>query len=112
MKYRFDQFALVPDKPIEEIPQTKDPNANDNESVYLKVHLYSTLEVKQTTHLRMPLNITMQEVFDRICSKKKYDPKDYILKMPDTTTDVALEKTLLQMNCMEFCVLKRSGGGL
>jgi hypothetical protein len=53
----------------------------------------------------------MQEVFDRICSKRKYDPKEYILKMPDTKTDVPLEKTLLQMNCIEFCVLKRSGGG-
>ena len=59
----------------------------------------------------MPLNITMQEVFTRICVKRKYDPKDYILKMADTKTDVPMEKTLQQLDAIEFCVLKRSSGG-
>jgi hypothetical protein len=80
-------------------------------SVFLKVHLYSTLEVKQTTIMQMPVNIPMSEVFVRICSKRKYDPKDYILKMADTKTDAPLEQTLEQLKATEFCVLKRSSGG-
>lgn len=59
----------------------------------------------------MPLNLTMREIFDRICKKRKYDSKDYILKMADTTTDVPMDKTLKQLDANEFCVLKRSSGG-
>lgn len=80
-------------------------------SVFLKVHLYSTLEIKQTTIMQMPLNISMQEVFNRICAKRGYDQKDFILKMADVKTDVPLDKTLQQVDCIEFCVLKRASGG-
>lgn len=57
------------------------------------------------------MNMTMSEVFNAICSKRKYDPKDYILKMADTKTDVPLDLTLEQIKQTEFCVLKRSSGG-
>ncbi|KAI8925474.1 stress-activated map kinase interacting protein 1-domain-containing protein [Entophlyctis helioformis] len=80
-------------------------------SIFLKIHLYSTLEVKQTTTMQMPLNIPMSEVFDRICRKRKYDSKDYVLKMADVKTDVPLDKTLEQLAATEFCVLKRASGG-
>ncbi|KAJ3272598.1 hypothetical protein HDV01_005441 [Terramyces sp. JEL0728] len=127
-KYAFDQFALCPLSSIEEKQNSLTESASQHgnlddaaadggaispttPSVFLKVHLYSTLEVKQTTIMQMPTHITMQEVFNRICVKRKYDPKDYILKMADTKTDVPLEKTLLQMDAIEFCVLKRSSGG-
>ena len=53
----------------------------------------------------------MSEVFDRICLKRKYDPKDYVLKMADVKTDVPLDKTLESLKATEFCVLKRSSGG-
>ncbi|KAJ3323790.1 hypothetical protein HDV06_001160 [Boothiomyces sp. JEL0866] len=127
-KYAFDQFALCPlssikDKQASLSESTSnhgnlddaagDPGAISptTPSVFLKVHLYSTLEVKQTTIMQMPTDITMQEVFNRICVKRKYDPKDYILKMADTKTDVPMEKTLQQLDAIEFCVLKRSSGG-
>ena len=59
----------------------------------------------------MPLNISMQEVFIRICAKAGYDPKNFILKMADVKTDAPLDKTLQQVDCIELCVLKRSSGG-
>ncbi|KAJ3314382.1 hypothetical protein HDV04_000344 [Boothiomyces sp. JEL0838] len=127
-KYAFDQFALCPLGSLKEKQNSLTESASNHgnlddaagdggaispstPSVFLKVHLYSTLEVKQTTIMQMPTDITMQEVFNRICVKRKYDPKDYILKMADTKTDVPLEKTLQQMDAIEFCVLKRSSGG-
>ena len=61
--------------------------------------------------MQMPLNISMQEVFKRICAKRGYDQKDFILKMADVKTDVPLDKTLQQVDCIEFCVLKRASGG-
>ena len=59
----------------------------------------------------MPLDISMQEVFNRICAKTGYDQKNFILKMTDVKTDAPLDKTLQQVGCIEFCVLKRSSGG-
>lgn len=53
----------------------------------------------------------LSEVFDVLCKKKKYDPKDYVLKMADTKTDVPLDKSLEQLKIAEFCVLKRDRGG-
>ncbi|KAK5673100.1 Component of a membrane-bound complex containing the Tor2p kinase [Batrachochytrium dendrobatidis] len=135
-KFAFDRFALCETIPIEVVnpntqahgtpmvshSQAEDVNssagietvsgsASTAATVYLKVHLYSTLEVKQTTTMQMPVNIPMSEVFDLICRKRKYDPKDYVLKMADTKTDVQLDKTLAQLEAIEFCVLKRSSGG-
>jgi len=78
---------------------------------FLRIHLYSTLEVKQTTTVQMPSNLLMSEVFAQICQKRKYDTKDYVLKMPDTKTDVPLDKTLAELKVQEFCVLKRDRGG-
>lgn len=129
-KYAFDQFALISTKSFdgtddgvaavingkEDVPVKEDSMSPDMvspsiPSVYLKVHLYSTLEVKQTTIMPMPVSLSMQEVFNRICNKRRYDQKDYVLKMADTKTDVPMEKTLQQLDVTEFCVLKRSSGG-
>ncbi|RKO94474.1 stress-activated map kinase interacting protein 1-domain-containing protein [Blyttiomyces helicus] len=78
---------------------------------FLKVHLYSTLEVKQTTTIQMPTTIPLGEVFEQICRKRKYDPSKYVFKMADTKTDVPLDKTVEQLKQYEFCVLKKAGGG-
>lgn len=87
-------------------------------SVYLSLFFFlstplllQTLEVKQTTTLQAPGNMLMSEVFETICKKRKYESKDYVLKMPDTKTDVAMDKTLDQLKVYEFCVLKRDRGG-
>ena len=111
-KYQFDQFALVPIRGVLNSQELENAaGEGKEEQVFLKVHLYSTLEVKQTTMMHMPLHLTMREIFGRICEKRKYNPKDYILKMPDTKTDVPLDVTLQKMDCIEFCVLKRASGG-
>ncbi|KAI9327150.1 hypothetical protein DFJ73DRAFT_142525 [Zopfochytrium polystomum] len=86
-------------------------NTGPQPIVLLKIHLYSTLEVKQTTTLPVSGNALMQDVFDQICRKRKYDPKAYVLRMADTRTDVPLELTLASIGATEFCVLKRDRGG-
>ena len=53
----------------------------------------------------------MREVFEQICRKRKYDSRNYVLKMADTKTDVPLDRTLASLGVTEFCVLKRGGGG-
>ncbi|KAJ3209345.1 hypothetical protein HDU67_006261 [Dinochytrium kinnereticum] len=77
--------------------------ASPPRTILLKVHLYSTLEVKQTTTI--PNNLQYAH------EKRKYDPKNYVLKMADTRTDVPLDKTLESLKVQEFCVLKRDRGG-
>ncbi|ORY42750.1 hypothetical protein BCR33DRAFT_717943 [Rhizoclosmatium globosum] len=79
--------------------------------VYVKIHLYSTLEVKHTATFAFPANATMAQVFETICTRRKYDMNDYVLKMGDTRTDVALDRVLEDMFPLEFCVLKKDRGG-
>lgn len=76
-------------------------------TIYLKIHLYSTLEVKQTTTLVATSNLLMSEVFEKICAKRKYASKDYVFKMADTKRDVPMTKKLGEFKETEFCVLKR-----
>ncbi|KAI8799398.1 stress-activated map kinase interacting protein 1-domain-containing protein [Cladochytrium replicatum] len=128
-KFAFDQFALCEaqrgqiyakdEKPAVAAlpsPQTAAPNAAPQAAapakpVLLKVHLYSTLEVKQTTTVQMPGNTLLSDVFEHICKKRKYDIKDYVLKMADTKTDIPMDRTLDQLKLTEVCVLKRDRGG-
>ncbi|KAJ3133413.1 hypothetical protein HK100_004407 [Physocladia obscura] len=79
--------------------------------VYVKIHLYSTLEVKHTATFAFSRNVTMGEVFETICTRRKYDSEHYVLKMGDTKTDVALDRILGDMHALEFCVLKKDRGG-
>jgi hypothetical protein len=81
------------------------------ETYLLRVHLYSTIEVKQTTIMKVLSNTMLSEVFEQICEKRKYRSEDYVLRMADTKTDVPLDKTLEQLGVKEFCVLKRDRGG-
>jgi hypothetical protein len=114
-KFAFTEFALCHDAAAidlkeEPITTKEEFSADSHASIFLKIHLYSTLEVKQTTTMQFPSNIPMSEVFLRICIKRKYDPKDYILKMGDTKSDVPMEILLEQIKSTEFCVLKKSSG--
>jgi hypothetical protein len=80
-------------------------------TVFLKVHLYSTLEVRQTSTLHVPLHIACRDIFHHVCNKKRFDPKDYLLKMADAKTDVPLDKTLEMLKLTEFCIVKRPRRG-
>ncbi|KAJ3027785.1 UNVERIFIED_CONTAM: hypothetical protein HDU68_003124 [Siphonaria sp. JEL0065] len=70
--------------------------------VYVKIHLYSTLEVKHTATFAFSAGATMGQVFETICAKRKYDSENYVLKMGDTKTDVALDRILEDMHALEF----------
>jgi len=95
-------------KPASDVTVTTD---SSSKTYFIRVNLYSTLEVKQTTTQQFPSNMLLRDVFKSICQKRKYDIKDYVLKMADTKTDVPLDKTLEQAKLQEICVLKRDRGG-
>jgi len=95
-------------KPAADITVTSDPQSK---TYFLRVNLYSTLEVKQTTTQQFPSNMLLKDVFKSICQKRKYNINDYVLKMQDTKTDVPLDKTLEQSKLQEICVLKKDRGG-
>ncbi|ORX87931.1 SIN1-domain-containing protein [Anaeromyces robustus] len=95
-------------KPAADVTITTD---SSSKTYFIRVNLYSTLEVKQTTTQQFPSNMLLRDVFKSICQKRKYDIKDYVLKMADTKTDVPLDKTLEQAKLQEICVLKRDRGG-
>jgi hypothetical protein len=75
-----------------------------------KVHLYSTLEVKQTTTVNVSGDMLMSEVLEICCRKRKIDSNDYTLKMADTKTDIPLDKTLDSLGLAELCLLKKDRG--
>ncbi|KAI8616046.1 stress-activated map kinase interacting protein 1-domain-containing protein [Chytriomyces sp. MP71] len=79
--------------------------------IFIKIHLYSTLEVKQTTTFAFTGDTRMAEVFETICRRRHYDPAHYVLKMADTRTDVPPERALEDVGSVEFCVLKKDRGG-
>ncbi|KAJ3009370.1 hypothetical protein HKX48_008008 [Thoreauomyces humboldtii] len=128
-KFAFDSFALceAPPDRVKQLDSSNRLTATSSTSllsptsptssnsaattVFLKVHLYSTIEVKQTTTMPVASNIPLAEVFEQICRKRKYDPSKYVFKMADTQTDVPLDKTLEQLRVSELCILKRAGGG-
>ena len=79
-------------------------------AVLVRVHLYSTLDIKQTTAVSLPGDTTMAQVLEFCCRKRKIDPKEYTLKMADTVTDVPLKQTLLELGLEEFCLLRKDRG--
>jgi len=95
-------------KPAADIAVSSDPQSK---TYFIRVNLYSTLEVKQTTTQQFPSNMLLKDVFKSICQKRKYNINDYVLKMEDTKTDVPLDKTLEQTKLQVICVLKRDRGG-
>lgn len=75
-------------------------------AIFIKVHQYSTKEILQTSTLQMQLSMTMSEVFNAICTKKKYDPSEHVFRMADNKTDVPLQWNLETIGTSEFCVTK------
>jgi hypothetical protein len=67
------------------------------------------LEVKQTTTISVTSDMKLKEVLEIVCKKRKVQVDDYKLKMPDTKTDVPLDKTIGQLQVNEFCLLKERG---
>ena len=80
-------------------------------TILLKIHMYSTVELRHTSTLPVPSNILLSEVLERACKKGKVDSKDYVLRMPDAKTDVQLGQTVDSLNGIaEFCVMKKIVG--
>ena len=78
---------------------------------FLKVHLYSTLEVRHTTTISVPVTMLLSDVHELVCRKRKIDPKDYVLRMPDMKTDVPLDQSLESLQGVsELCLLKKTAG--
>jgi hypothetical protein len=82
-------------------------SVDSSEATFLKVHLYSSAELRQTTTIHVPIHLKYKDIFSQICLKYKYDPKEFVLKLLDGRTEVPMEKTLEQIKISEFCVVKR-----
>lgn len=127
-KFGYDSFALCNSIPFDEentknesiVPTetalenksthsaTRESNLLDaSQATFLKVHLYSTTEMRQTTTIHVPVHLKFKEIFDQLCLKYKYDPKDYVLKLIDGMVDVPLEKSLKEVDASECCIVKR-----
>ncbi|RKP20701.1 SIN1-domain-containing protein, partial [Rozella allomycis CSF55] len=103
-KFSFDAFALCVDR-MDDIEQ-----GQEKRKQYIKVHVYSTLEVRQTTTITVTDEMTFQQVLNVVCKKRKVSPDDYTLKMSDTKTDVPLHKTAGQLNVTELYLLRKDRG--
>jgi len=96
-----------PRKPSNEAPHQVDTKPVN---VLLKIHLYSTLEVKQTTTLDVPGDTLLTTILAMVCKKRKVDPSEYTLRLPDTRTDVDMDKTVDASGLREFCLLRKERG--
>ncbi|KAI9207201.1 uncharacterized protein BJ171DRAFT_566035 [Polychytrium aggregatum] len=94
----------------QEVATTGTTTAPSTKKTFLKVNLYSTLTVKQTTTIPFASNMLIKDVFDYICRKWKYDPKEYVLKLVDNKTLLPMDITLEEAQITEFGVHKRYGG--
>lgn len=123
-QFQFDRFAVclanpghlkmnaaeLSKKPSQHINRTQTVAKTSAANFFIKVHLYSTLEVKQTTTISLPGDMLLSDVLIYCCRKRKIEPNDYTLKMADTKTDIPLNKTLESLGIMELCLLKKDRG--
>ena len=110
-KFAFEQFAICSDiKGGRARLSRKLTQKISSSNIFLKIHVYSTLEIKQTTTISANSLMKMDEVLELICAKRKLDPADYKLTLADTITDVVATQTLHELNTNEFCLLKKDRG--
>ena len=81
-----------------------------SEAMFLKIHLYSTQDIHQTTTIHVPIHLTLGDVFNQLCIKYKYDRKEYVLKIFDKMIDAPLDKTLQQAGVSDCFIVKRGRG--
>lgn len=79
-------------------------------NLLIDIHLYSTLEVQQTTKFNLPSDMILSDVLAFCCKKRKFNPADYTLKMADTKTDVPFDKTLESLGVKELCLARKERG--
>jgi hypothetical protein len=124
-KFGYDNFALCNSISFEEANSKADSVAPDSvqrdtsslkaanlsvdssQAIFLKIHLYSTTEMRQTTTIHVPVHLKYKDIFSQICLKYKYDPKEYVLKFLEGMTDVPMEKTLEEVEAAECCIVKK-----
>jgi hypothetical protein len=80
-------------------------------NIFLKVHLYSTLEVRHTTTINVPPDMVMSEVLEIVSRKRKITSKDYMLTLIDMKTEVSLDRNVESLQGVtELCLVKRNQG--
>ncbi|KAL7752772.1 Component of a membrane-bound complex containing the Tor2p kinase [Sorochytrium milnesiophthora] len=78
---------------------------------FIKVHLYSTIEIRHSTTLNVSTNTSLREIFDAVCKKRSVNPRDYVLKLSDMKTEIAHDKTVGELNGeTELFLVKRTYG--
>ncbi|KNE68565.1 hypothetical protein AMAG_12735 [Allomyces macrogynus ATCC 38327] len=101
-----DASAAAP--PTAPVPTTSRPTTK----LFIKVHLYSTIEVRHTTTLNVAPTTPLAQIFDAVCRKRSVNPKDYLLKLPDMQTAITdLNQPFASLgNVTELFLMKKSIG--
>jgi len=114
-KFSFDQFALVEQNrekflAAENAKKQAAEKASQKKSghIFLKIHLYSTLEIKHTTSISAPLDEKLEDLLKRLCKKNSLPLEHYTLRLADTKTDISLDKTVGEANVSALCLLKKN----
>ncbi|KAI9151206.1 Component of a membrane-bound complex containing the Tor2p kinase [Blastocladiella emersonii ATCC 22665] len=58
------------------------------QKLFIRVHLYSTIEVRHTTTLNVAPTTPLGHILDAVCRKRNVSPRDYVLKLHDMRTVV------------------------
>jgi hypothetical protein len=82
-------------------------------TVLVRVHVSSSTDARSVVSLQVPHHLTAKDLFLHICSKRKYDPKEYTVRLADGRTELSdVDKTLEKLKVTEFSIVpkgRRSG---
>lgn len=107
-RFGFRTFALCRDEGYQRALAT---GKEKSEAQFLvKVHVYSTLEVKQTTVLCCTPRMLLEDVLAQICKKRNVNTAEYTFKAPDTRSDIRMDQTLEKLGLHEICMVKKDCG--
>ena len=96
----------------QESEQEANTSIDSSEAVFLKIHLYPTLDTRQITTIHVPSHLKFKEVFDQLCLKYKYNPKEYSLKLLEGMIDAPMDQTLQDVGATECCLVKKEKVGV
>eukprot|EP00160_Parvularia_atlantis_P019583 Unigene7740_Nuclearia_a/m.23766 Unigene7740_Nuclearia_a/g.23766 ORF Unigene7740_Nuclearia_a/g.23766 Unigene7740_Nuclearia_a/m.23766 type:complete len:476 (-) Unigene7740_Nuclearia_a:59-1486(-) len=108
-KFSFDQFALVeaPRQQVLAAEEAKRQKQQKSGHILLKIHLYSTLEIKQTSTISATTDQLLSDLLRVLCEKHKLNMEEYTLRMDDTKTDLPLNKTVGEVQVATLCLMKK-----
>ncbi|KCV69572.1 hypothetical protein H696_03994 [Fonticula alba] len=108
-----DTFGLCEDKAARkkfEEARNSDPD-DAGKPLLFRVHLYSTLDIKQTSTVMAQSNWTCKALLRQLCEKHKLPIALYTLRAADAVTELPPDQKLSMIpdNEREVCLMKKGG---